>query len=80
MLAVRWLPDLAVLFPRFEELLSARDSLFPVGIRHALPCFYFWDFSSYWTYPPNIVAYLVVGALVGVGVWLSGLGRPPAPW
>ncbi len=80
LLAVRWLPDLGVLFPRLEEHLSARDSLFPVGARSALPSFYFWDFSSYWTYPPNVVAYLAVGALVVVGVWLSGLGRPPAPW
>ena len=80
LLAVRWLPDLGVMFPRLEEQLSARDSLFPVGVRSALPSFYFWDFSSYWTYPPNVVAYVIVGALVVVGVWLSGWGRPRAPW
>ena len=80
LLAVRWLPDLGVLFPRLEEQLSARDSLFPVGARYALPSFYFWDFSGYWTYLPNVVAYLVVGGLVAVGAWLSCLGRPAAPW
>ena len=79
LLAVRWLPDLGVLFPRLEEQLSARDSLFPIGVRYALPSFYFWDFSSYWTYLPNVAAYSIVGALVIVGVRLSRLSRPPAP-
>jgi hypothetical protein len=68
LLAARWLREPRVLFPSLEENLAARNSLFPVGLRAWLPSFYFWDFSSYWTYRPNVVAYATIGLLL-----LSGL-------
>jgi hypothetical protein len=68
LLAVRWLREPRVLFSNLEENLAARNSLFPVGLRAWLPSFYFWDFSSYWTYRPNLVAYAGIGLLL-----LSGL-------
>jgi hypothetical protein len=68
LLAARWLREPRVMFPSLEENLAARNSLFPVGLRAWLPSFYFWDFSSYWTYRPNLVAYAAIGLLL-----LSGL-------
>jgi hypothetical protein len=64
LLAARWLREPRVLFPNLEENLAARNSLFPVGLRAWLPSFYFWDFSSYWTYRPNLVAYATIGLLL----------------
>ena len=64
LLAVRWLGAPDVLFPRLEENLAARNSLFPVAFRAWLPSFYFWDFSSYWTYPPNLASYAALGLLL----------------
>jgi hypothetical protein len=57
-LAVRWLGDPGVLFPALEESLVRRNSLFPIGLRAWLPSFYFWDFRSYWTYGPDVAAYV----------------------
>jgi hypothetical protein len=71
LLAVRWLPNLHLLYPRLEEQLDARDSLFPLALRPLLPSFYFWDFSSYWTYPPNVVAYGVFVGLIALGTWAT---------
>lgn len=68
LLAVRWIADPGVLFPRLEENLAARNSLFPVPFRAWLPSFYFWDFSSYWTYRPNLAAYAALGLLLIGGV------------
>jgi len=67
LLAVRWLPEPSVLFPRLEEDLAARNSLFPLALRPLLPSFYFWDFASYWTYPPNVVAYIGTTLLIAIG-------------
>ena len=68
LLAIRWLPDPHVLFPVLEENLALRDSLFPVALRAWLPSFYFWDFRSYWTYGPNVIAYAVVAGLLMSGI------------
>ncbi|MCC7416682.1 MAG: hypothetical protein IT176_06020 [Acidobacteria bacterium] len=76
-LAVRWLPEPGALFPRLEEDLAARNSLFPIPLRPFLPSFYFWDFASYWTYPPNVAAYIATGALIGMGR-LGAPGRKPS--
>jgi hypothetical protein len=78
LLAFRWLPDLRLLYPRLEESLEARDSLFPPALRPFVPSFYFWDFSSYWTYPPNLVAYACVAALVLIGALAARGGRTRA--
>jgi len=67
-LAVRWLQTPDVLFPVLDERIAMRDSLFPVVVRRVLPSFYFWDFSSYWTYAPNVAAYVAVAALFWWGV------------
>jgi hypothetical protein len=70
-LAVRWIATPDVLFPVLAEKIAERDSLFPVGIRGVLPSFYYWDFSSYWTYLPNIAAMLMVVLALGVGVVMT---------
>ena len=67
-----------LLYPRLEESLEARDSLFPPALRPFVPSFYFWDFSSYWTYPPNLVAYACVAALVLIGALAARSGRTGA--
>jgi hypothetical protein len=70
-LAARWLATPDALFPVLAEKIAERDSLFPVGIRGVLPSFYFWDFSSYWTYLPNVAAMLAVMLALGVGIILA---------
>jgi len=70
-LARRWLPAPQLLFPRLND---PRDSLFPDTLRPWLPSFYFWDFSSYWWFPPNVVAMAVVALVVVAGA----LAIPPA--
>jgi hypothetical protein len=67
LLAVRWLPNLQLLYPWLDENLAGRDSLFPLSLRPFVPSFYFWDFSSYWTYAPNLVAYALFAALLVTG-------------
>jgi hypothetical protein len=53
--------------PRRESgRFRARQSL-PSPLRPFVPSFYFWDFSSYWTYPPNIAAFGLVLALLTMG-------------
>ena len=66
-LAVRWVNTPGVLFPALDERLWARDSLFPVAMRGWLPSYYFWDFSSYWTYRPNIAAMALLIAMLAAG-------------
>jgi hypothetical protein len=66
-LAMRWTENAMLLFPHFEESLEARDSLFPIPLRPFVPSFYFWDFKSYWTYPPNVIALALVVALLTIG-------------
>jgi hypothetical protein len=68
LLAVRWLRTPAVLFPHLDE---PRDSLFPDALRGWLPSFYFWDFSSYWRFVPNLVAFGVIMLLLVFGAWGS---------
>ncbi len=79
LLAIRWLPDPHVLFPVLEENLALRDSLFPVALRGWLPSFYFWDFSSYWTYGPNVAAYAVLAVLLLSGAAVFRVQPPPQP-
>jgi hypothetical protein len=64
LLAVRWVATPAILFPRLDE---PRDSLFPDFLRPWLPSFYFWDFSSYWRFVPNLVAFGVIILLLLTG-------------
>jgi hypothetical protein len=75
LLAVRWLADPGVLYPRLEEDLARRNSLFPVSMRAWLPSFYFWDFSSYWTYLPNVAAYATLGLLLVGGAVVTRARR-----
>jgi hypothetical protein len=70
-LAVRWVATPDVLFPVLAETIAERDSLFSVGMRGVLPSFYFWDFSSYWTYLPNLAAMLAVVVALGIGITLA---------
>ncbi len=74
-LAARWLKTPDVLFPALDERLWARDSLFPVAMRPWLPSYYFWDFSSYWTYGPNIAAAALVLVLLIAGARASTAAR-----
>lgn len=71
-LAVRWLAAPQRLFPNLDE---PRDSLFPDALRPWLPSFYFWDFSSYWRFAPNVVAMACVVLLIVAGALAS---RSPA--
>lgn len=67
-LALRWMRTPAVLFPSLDP---PRDSLFPDVMRPWLPSFYFWDFSSYWRFGPNIVALLTVALIFASGLWAA---------
>ena len=69
-LAWRWIPRPRLLFPLLDERTWARESLFPVDLRLSVPSFYFWDFSSYLSYLPNLLA--VGGAVfLFVSGWLA---------
>ena len=69
-LAIRWMDSPNGLFPRLEEQLSLRDSLFPVWMRAVVPSYYLWDFRSYLTYPPNVIAVGGTVALMAAGAIL----------
>jgi hypothetical protein len=78
-LAVRWVKGPMLLYPVLEERLSQRDSLFPVAMRAFVPSYYLWDFRSYLTYAPNVVALLgMVAIMAGGAVLLAPSERPPA--
>lgn len=81
-LAVRWLPDPEVVFPRLQEALDARESFFPVAVRHLLPSYYLWDFRRFLTYPPNLAATLGVLLVLAAGAFTalrpSAMPRPGA--
>ena len=66
-LAVRWVKAPMLLYPQLEEQLSQRDSLFPVWMRAFVPSYYLWDFRSYLTYAPNVVALIGLVAVMAVG-------------
>jgi len=66
-IAARWLRTPGLLFPVIDAGLDGRDSLFPAALHRWLPSYYFWDFSSYWTYTPNVAAMLIAAALVAAG-------------
>jgi hypothetical protein len=74
-LAIRWLPAPGLLFPRLND---PRDSLFPATLRPWLPSFYFWDFSSYWRFPPNVVAMAVVALVAAAGALAIARATPAA--
>jgi hypothetical protein len=70
LVALRWMITPELLAPRLDAGLAARESLAPMVLRYVLPSFYFWDFRSYWTHPPNVVAMITVVALGVSGlVW-----------
>ncbi len=70
-IASRWLRTPDALFPTLDAGLDGRDSIFPAAMRGWLPSYYFWDFSSYWMYGPNVVAVLGAVALVIAGIRAS---------
>jgi hypothetical protein len=68
LLGLRWFHDPTVLLAVLDERVWARDSLFPLPLRQAVPSFYFWDFQGYLTYVPNVLA--VIGlVLLGATPW-----------
>ena len=79
LLALRWLPVPITLFTDLNDTLDTRNSLFPAALRSALPSFYFWDFQSYLTYAPNIVAYVAFIVLMGAGVLYRTSRHSPEP-
>lgn len=71
-LAVRWLPDPSVFYPRIYELVWNRNSLFPVPVRYSLPHFY----DAGLDYLPNVVWTLAALLLVATGIlWTSTTAR-----
>lgn len=71
-LALRWVPDPGVLMPELDERIWARNSLFPPDLRYVVPSFYFWDFRSYLSYTPNVLAAIGVVLLACSGAaWRS---------
>lgn len=83
-LAMQWVPAPSTLFPVYSELLWERNSLFPVDLRHFVPSFYFWDFETYLSHPPNIVWVTAAVLLAVTGLlWNSRRGidyRPAGCW
>ncbi len=75
-LALRWVPDPGVLMPELDERIWARNSLFPPDLRYVVPSFYFWDFRSYLSYIPNVLAVLGVALLAGSGHVCLSVTRP----
>ena len=79
-LAFRWVPDPTRLF-NYEEvsLVWARDSLFPLPVRYALPHFYLvpdgWGVVRYLEYLPNLVWVAAVALLVVTGLLWNAEGR-----
>jgi hypothetical protein len=69
-LASRWVPTPQFLFPRLEEQLALRDSLFPLWLRAVVPSYYWWDFRTYLTYAPNVVATAATALLIVAGAIL----------
>ena len=69
-LAVRWLPDPAVLYSRINDLVWDRTSLFPVPVRYSLPHFY----GASLDYLPNAVWTLAALLLVATGILLTSPG------
>ena len=78
-LAARWLPRPEILFPNYAEAIAERDSIFRPALRRILPSFYFWDFTSYWTYPPNVIAMGVIVGLLALGVVMAWRVKREAP-
>ena len=77
-LAIRWVKGPMLLYPVLEEQLSQRDSLFPVAMRAFVPSYYLWDFRSYLTYAPNVVALLGMVAIMALGAVLLAPVRAAA--
>ncbi|MCY4633858.1 MAG: hypothetical protein OXG04_05000 [Acidobacteria bacterium] len=74
-LAMRWVPTPSTLFPLYSELVQERNSLFPIDLRHFVPSFYFWDFETYLSHPPNVVWVTAAVLLAVTGfLWNSRLG------
>jgi hypothetical protein len=76
-LAARWVPNPILLYPVYDEQLAGRDSLYPVSLRAWAPSFYDWSYQGYLTYPPNVVAVLVIILLAGAGWALAARSRSP---
>ena len=62
--ASRWIREPRIMMPKLEESLTLRESLAGESFRSLLPSFYFWDFTSYWFYWPNLVALAAVALLI----------------
>jgi hypothetical protein len=67
-----WVPQPARLVANLDADLWTRDSLFLPAVRGVLPSFYFWDYASYLTYAPNVLAMLAAVVLILGGVfWMD---------
>jgi hypothetical protein len=62
--AWRWIAAPRIVVPKLEESLTVRESLATEPLRSLLPSFYFWDFTSYWFYWPNVAAIAGVTLLI----------------
>lgn len=70
--AWRWMRAPRIVVPKLEESLAVRDSLAAEWLRPVLPSFYFWDYVSYWWYPPNVAAIVGVALLI---IWGANRAR-----
>ncbi len=60
-----WRPAAPLSTPRGEPCCARQSVPHPTASLYAVV--YFWDFKSYWTYPPNVVAFALVAALLTIG-------------
>ncbi len=79
-LAFRWAPDPTRLFVYQDSFVWARDSLFPLPVRYALPHFYGdagdgWWIVRFLEYLPNLTWVAVAGLLMVTGLRWSVEGR-----
>jgi hypothetical protein len=70
-MTAHWIVAPDVLAVNLDAGIPARETLWPSELRYVLPSFYFWDFTSYLRYPPNVVALTGALLLVWSGVGLS---------
>lgn len=65
--AARWIARPPLIRPNLQESIALRESVAAEPLRSVLPSFYFWDFTSYWVYWPNVVAMIGVALLIIAG-------------
>jgi hypothetical protein len=75
--AARWISTPRLIRANLEESLALRESVAEPSLRSLLPSFYFWDFTSYWFYWPNVAAMVGVALLIIAGA-IQARDRFPA--